>query len=78
MHLLGTGLYLTDLYPVVYTFKLFQIETINIDYRIKLFTHRAGVVGEKIPPSGTRAILETPLFPAEGGGSVEKIILKFN
>ena len=28
----------------------------------KFFTYRAGVVGEKISPSGTHAILETPLL----------------
>ena len=35
------------------------------------FTHRAGVAGQKIYPSGTGAILATPPLPPRGRGGRE-------
>ena len=43
----------------------------------KVFTLRAGVVGEKISPSGAHTILETPPYPQGGGGKVENIFVTF-
>ena len=64
---IGTGLYLgPDLYPVVYRFKLFQIEMIIREYSF-IPTGRVWLP-KKISPSGTRTILETSPSPCGAGG----------
>ena len=75
---IGTGLYLgPDLYPVVYRFKLFQIEMIIREYS---FIPTGWVwLPKKFVLQALAPSWRLPLLPVGqgGGGVVEKICIKF-